>query len=523
MLVIVAAVSVGPPAAATEIAAPVRAGDSVYRELRLADLLGLLDGPLHDRSPLSRKEFFRLLYPLAEGVGLDTGLAPVPADPRRGITPSVARRLTRLRDWINPWDVFWGKDLYPVTFGFNPLRDITLTGSDVRGGRVAPEYRNYGEDHTEGVSLLRDGALFIEGDHLALASEWRLRFDRRAVTYRPLVLSLRTGWRNLRLTLGREPLAWGPERHGGLLISTNARPLDQVRIESESPFALPGLEGLGVFTASAFLGKLDDPGRSDAQSPWLSGMRLTYAPARWLVLGAERTTMLGGGGHDFAITPRSVANVLLGRDENRAAGEGDGNDTDQKATVDWSLYLWPVFRSVPVLDGGRLYGRYGGEDSPQEGPLPSATGHTYGIELVLRGVLLRAEASNVRDDRNLWYWHRVYTDGYTYRGRVLGHPMGGDSRGEAYVMEAPLGTWGVVTASMERMEHGFHAEPGVPPDAAASPVSHGVQDAFSLGVEKFLGDHAGFLRIEGRALRTWGDRERLDPLEEWGVGVSWRR
>ena len=50
-------------AAAADIAAGVRAGDPTYRELRIAAALGLLDGPLHGREPLSRAEVFRLLRP----------------------------------------------------------------------------------------------------------------------------------------------------------------------------------------------------------------------------------------------------------------------------------------------------------------------------------------------------------------------------------------------------------------------------------------------------------------------------
>jgi hypothetical protein len=137
--------------------------------------------------------------------------------------------------------------------------------------------------------------------------------------------------------------------------------------------------------------------------------------------------------------------------------------------------------------------------------------------------LLRAESSNVRDDSNLWYWHKIYTDGYTYRGRVLGHPMGGDSRAQSYDLEVPVGDWGLVTATMERQEHGFWATPGLPPDQAIKPILHGVQDTFKLAVEKYWGPFPGALRAEVRALREWGDGERLGPLEEWGVTVEWRR
>ncbi|NNF06700.1 MAG: hypothetical protein HKN21_08065, partial [Candidatus Eisenbacteria bacterium] len=483
-------------ASGREVSALIPAGDPIYRELQLADLLGLLSEPLRGEQPISRERAFHLMMPFGEGLGVDTGLLPIEADPSSGLTRPVAKRLERARSWINPYDVFWGRGEYPCTFAFNPRKIVRFEGSQIKRGLDAPHYLDYGENRSEGLALVRDGEFFVEAEGFALRGDWRMRFDRHALTYRPLSLHVSTQFRNFRATLGRLPLAWGPERHGGLVISTNARPLDQLLLQSDRPFTLFGAESLGDFTAKMFLGKLDDPYRNDAVSPWLVGARFTYAPRKWLVLGASRTSMLGGEGNDFIITPGSVIDLILAKNENRVGGD-QTNNTDHKATVDWSLYLYPLLRSLPLLDGGRLYGQYGGEDSPQEGPLPSATGHTYGIELVAKGVLLRAEASNVRDDRNLWYWHNIYTDGYTYRGRVMGHPMGQDSRAEGYLVSAPLGEWGLVTASMERQEHGFYAELNTPPSGSTSPIPYGVQDTFTLRVEKFMDGQLGTLGIEG--------------------------
>ncbi len=506
------------PAAATDISAGVRAGDPTYRELRIAAALGLLDGPLHGREPLSRAEVYRLLRPAVTAAG-DTAF--VRADPALGLTEATAYRLDRLRREICPWDDFWERPEYPVTFGGSLAQRLAVTASDIARSDRAPDYLDYGYARRRGIEAERDGRLYLEAEGFALDAYGRLRLDADALTYRPLVLGLRTGWRNLRLFAGREPMAWSTGVHGSLLMTTNARPLDQVRLESDSPFALPGpLRKAGRFTAAAFLSRLKDDRRADAPNPWITGTRLTWSPARWLVLGGSRTVLLGGEGHKFTVTPRSVWNVLTVGHENRM-GDDTANDTDQLASVDWSVYLWPVLRPLPLLDGGRLYGEYGGEDSPQSGPFPSAVGRNFGIELVSHGVLVRAEAASNYDDRNLWYWHRIYTDGYTYRGVVIGHPMGGDSRAQSYDVEVPLARWGLVTLTMERQEHGFLARNGEP--GAAGPIPYGVQDTFKLGVEKYLGTFPGALRVELRALREFGDLERLGPLERWGATVEWRR
>jgi len=511
------------PAAAVDVATTIQAGDPFYRELDRAQLLGLTDGPSLGTYPLSRAEAFRLLRPLAAGITREGGETPVPVDPERGLRSWVSPSLTRARDFVNPWPVFWEREEYPTTFGWSPLHRVELAGSDIARGDSAPEYLDFGESRSEGLSLVRDGDFFVEGETLALDASLRLRFDRSAVTLRPITLVARGGIGNVRLTLGREPLSWGPERAGGLLISNNARPLDQLRLESDSPWRLPGfLDRIGVFNLVWFLGRLDDPGRSDYPNPWLTGTRLSYAPFPWLALGASRTVMLGGEGNPYIITWSSLKDLFLGVNENRDLGD-NVNNTDQKASVDWSVYLWPLARHVPVLDGGRLYGRYAGEDSPQNGPLPSAPGTTYGLELVLLGVLLRAEASRVIDDSNVWYRHNVYTDGYTYRGRVLGHPMDGDARAQTYRVEAPLGAWGLVEGGMERQEKGFSSSRGYFPGGPITAMPQGVQDMFHLGVEKYLGRFPGTLAVEGRFLRTWRNVERLGPLEDWGVSLTWRR
>jgi len=101
--------------------------------------------------------------------------------------------------------------------------------------------------------------------------------------------------------------------------------------------------------------------------------------------------------------------------------------------------------------------------------------------------------------------------------------MGGDSRAWSAALEAPVPRWGMVTAAWDRQLHGYDALSGVPPRPGTGPVPHGVQDRFTLGVEKDWGRFPGSLRLEGRVMRESGDRGRLGALENWGLSVIWRR
>ena len=502
----------GSAVSASSIAAPVPADDPFHRELRLAAALGLLSGPLYGQAPMSRSEAFRLLR----------GPADRRPDASRGVTDDVAYRMARVRAALGGRDA-WQQGRYLPAVRVTPDERLWITGSTVRRGAQATRYLDHGYAWRQGMTLENQASLGADLRHVALDVSGRFRADGDGAEFRFTRLNARTGFGNLRLIVGREPLQWGPEVHGGLLISRNARPLDQIRLESEKPFTLFNVRAL-TFTGSFFVGRLDDPDRKDFANPNLTGMRVTWQPARWFAFGATRTVMFGGEGNAYRWSVGSFLDMLLGRNENRNTSEGIVNDTDQKASIDGSIYLWPVLQHAPVVQGGRIYAQYGGEDSPQHGnPLPSAPGRVWGLELVGEGILGRVEWSDVVDDHNLWYWHKIYTDGYTYRGVVLGHPMGQDSDALSVDLEIPLGRWGLLMPSWQRQRHGFSAYLNTPPDASFPPIPHAEPQRFGLAVEAAMGRLPGSLWVEGGEWRESGDLERNGPTEDWGISVGWRR
>lgn len=480
-------------------------GDPVYRELRLAAALGLtLEAP-HGADPLTRAELHRLL----------AGIDPAKAG-------DFAPRFARVLRALAPWQRYRESGGRRTVLEWNPSRSGELSGSDVRRGDRAHRPLWNGSDRTEGVAFESDASLVLEESELSFQVEGRLAADRDELTVRPLALLVLTEIGNARFTLGREPLSWGPAVHGNSLLTTNARPLDQFRVESASTFRLPGwFREIGAWRAAAFTGRLNDPDRSDFANPWLAGLRLTVAPTRWLVLGGTRTAMLGGQGNRFHLNVDSIWDLLTAAEENHPHPD---NNTDQKASLEGSLYLWPLLRSVPVLRGGRLYAELAGDDALQGvPPLPSSPAATFGLELVGAPALLRVEVARNQDDTALWYWHFLYTDGYTYRGKVMGHPMGGDSRSVSADLELTAGRWGLVTASWTRVEHGFEALPGVQGKFVDPPVPHADHDAIALHVEKYWGPFPGALAAEVRWGEARGEIDVFEPTERWGATIAWRQ
>ena len=87
---------------------------------------------------------------------------------------------------------------------------------------------------------------------------------------------------------------------------------------------------------------------------------------------------------------------------------------------------WPLLPSA----AGRLYWEYGGEDFLPHDALPvipeiSAPATLAGVELLGQRWDLAAEYLETRHPRVLWYSNSGYAQGFTHRGTVLGHPLGG--------------------------------------------------------------------------------------------------
>ncbi len=219
----------------------------------------------------------------------------------------------------------------------------------------------------------------------------------------------------LALTVGRESLWWGPGFRGSLLLADCAPPFDLVRIETSRPRSL---KWIGPTSAYLFATKLEAD-RAAISKPYLAGLRLAFRPHPLLEFGLTRTAMFGGEG-------RPVTADLLW-DVIRARGENDQrNPGNQIAGADVMVRL--PWRRQPVA----LYAEWGGEDFTKW--LPSHPAVIAGVYLPKvfgssRWELRSEYADNaLANVRGVWYQHAIYQSGYTYRGFVIGHPMGTDAR-----------------------------------------------------------------------------------------------
>ncbi len=242
---------------------------------------------------------------------------------------------------------------------------------------------------------------------------------------------LRAGIWNFDLLAGRESLWWGPGYHGALLLSDNARPMDMVRLSNRDPLRLPWVFGrLGVFRLNWFLARLEGD-RNDFRHPLFNGMRMEWSLAPWMSFGVTRTIMLGGDGRNPSVS-QYFKNLFLGIGENNSAGPLDPTNSDQKAGGDLRVRVPDLSRFIFFVREFELYAEVVGEDEADTfgitGPsnLAFLGGGFFPDIFGVSGLDLRLEwASNrVPSKPDVWYNHSIFTDGYTIRGRIIGHHMG---------------------------------------------------------------------------------------------------
>ena len=382
----------------------------VYRELDRMRAAGLLQSGTSGFRPQSRTELARQL---AESRRLfderrDTFLAP---------------QLQRLEEQFAV-ELAEREDGAPACY-LRPIDELCLRYTFVDGEADVQNER--GRDFHEGSNLRfsassrgRWGPL---SGYLRWEGRWLAEDDENpeATAGRVEEGYVRVSAGRMFAQLGRQSLWWGPGRHGSLIMSDNARPLDMLRVGTAEPLLLPGfLSRLGPVRFEGFLARLEKD--RFVSRPWFAGARVGLTPWPWLELGASRVVIFGGG--DRSITFRTVGDLISWQEKNSSNQPGN-----QLAAVDWRLTV--PWRAQPF----ELYGELGGED--EGGGFISKKAVLAGVYLPRLGPWslfdVRVEYADTYfgghggKDR-IWYRHSQYRSGYTHHGRVMGHHAGTDAK-----------------------------------------------------------------------------------------------
>lgn len=243
---------------------------------------------------------------------------------------------------------------------------------------------------------------------------------------------------NFMISAGWMERWWGPGWEGSLILGTSARPIPSLRIERNytDAFGTRWLSWLGPWRASLELGRAEG---SDVAVPDVRffAARLNFKPLPWFEFGLSRTAQWCGEGRPCGW--ETFWDLLIGRDN--ADTDLTTNDEPGNQMAGYDFRLSSPWKSVPVV----LYGQFIGED--EAGGLPSKFLGQLGIEAwastPFGGFRAHAEVSDTacqfnRDpaEFDCAYRNHLYPQGYTFRGRPIGHAM--DSDGRMYSVGAVL-------------------------------------------------------------------------------------
>lgn len=237
--------------------------------------------------------------------------------------------------------------------------------------------------------------------------------------------------RNLEIEFGREPLWWGPGIHSDLLLTNNAKPFDMVRLTAQSPFLLPWfLSRIGPLKPTWFLTELE----ADRDFPHakLMGIRLDFRPRPSFRFALSRVIQFDGEGRE-GLSAGDWIKILLADDKTEHSASA--LDNNNIMSLDFSMIVNRLNNGSNwafPFNGLKLYGEIGAEDSSGNG-WPKEKAYLAGILInapfSLNDTNLRVEWATTAENtkHSAWYTHGVYSSGYRYEGRIIGHHMGTDA------------------------------------------------------------------------------------------------
>jgi hypothetical protein len=372
-------------------------GDEVYDLLSRLEAEGVVRSGLLSTKPVSRNEAIRLLRE-AEG------------NAEQG-SPYIKRLVGELKTRLRPRE--------PGQADIKPIDRVYAGAVYLDRDDQTLNYNNNGDVYEKGwntrfgfVSRIDDLGRFSFYVH----PELRTSRDETDIDYLATYGVFDFGWD---LVAGKDSQWWGPGYHGTILLSNNAEPFTMLKINNPEPKTLPWIfKYLGPFGFTFFATNLSEH-RADVPEPYLWGIRLSFKPHPSVEVGLSRTAMLGGEGRpdDWGAWWDSIS--MRGEHGSDEAG-------DQRAGYDLAVTL--PFHAQPV----RLYTEGAAEDTV--GGRLVQWAYIYGIYLPrilsLERLEVRYEWAETYDrhEPSTWYTHHIYTEGYTYKQRIIGHHMGTNSR-----------------------------------------------------------------------------------------------
>lgn len=284
---------------------------------------------------------------------------------------------------------------------------------------------------------------------------------------------------NWMLTAGWQERWWGPGRDGSLILGTNHRPAPGVTLQrnNSTPFETRWLSWMGPWTLTTFMQHLDDD--RAVSDTLLFGIRGSIKPVEGLEIGLSRTAQWCG--EDRPCRFETFGDLLLGRDNRGVNVDSEDEPGNQLAGID---IRWSLPRGIPAT----AYMQWIGEDGRGGGEGIGSWMRQLGLEVYGSvGDLTHRTHVEVSDTEcreggfgfatqkpDCAYEHPIYSSGYRYKGKAIGHGIDGD--GLSYSAGTTLVQSGghVLNISLRHMELNRRGSPQ--PNHSVAPTALDLTD-----------------------------------------------
>ena len=413
--------------------------DPVYRDLDRILGAGLVKDYIYGQRPFSREEVVRMLTEAQENLKIKKENLFVHNSTMDFLLDLEEITNRRLRQYQNPGNSQSNNNLYLRTLD-NIILDLNLLDSPPR---KIPTNNGAGFFINATVNPLvryQEGRHYVDGETFALETQhWAQlspyfslfvhpRFalkipNGRSSNGEVIIQKLygKVALRNLEIQFGRDSLIWGQSPPGTLLFSSNARPLDMIKLTNSELFKFPWIfKHLGNFKGTFFFANLGP--EHIYKNDFLAGFKISLQPHPLIELGLSSISNFGGQGAPdisfgtgvrdfFGWVPFGGISTTDDPISNRIAG------VEVKFRIpplsNLQLYLEMCLddktevqvKQTFVDDAAYLAGIY----------LPKIFANSLDLRLEVRGAWV------------IFYRHNTFPDGYTLNNLLIGDPLGPDA------------------------------------------------------------------------------------------------
>jgi hypothetical protein len=439
-----------PAALAAQATVTVPVQDPVYRDLDRLFGSGLIKTMIVGQRPYSRRDIARIV--------LDASQSP----PRRSMSAGNRRILARLARQFAP-------EIEALRDAKAPLERVVVHDARLEAVGTNSPPRAIPSDGSGGIDadvnpLLagRAGRIYRVGTNVAADADVALRAARSLVVrIDPRVVANVNGsgtltqgsieaasvtWlvRNIAIEAGRQQFVWGQGMEGGLLGSSSGRPLDMVRIATDTPFFL---YKIGPTRGSLVVGQLGANQRFPHST--FVAYKLSGNPfVSRFELSASVFAEQGGRGAPGATLVDNLVDLVPALKYTL--------QSQNRAQFSNKFAGWEYRLRLPELSGLQLYAEHQFDDmDPRRwrSTLWEDGGHLVGFSFAQLGAESNlSTAVEFHHTGIRYYKHGVFTSGIAFNRVLIGDPLGNQADGGYWRLAWDAGGASTVTldAAVER-------------------------------------------------------------------------